>query len=123
MINLKLRAAKIIGALGIVALLCCVGSTAGRAQAGGGPQQTAKEFHCPNTSLSALAAVKAETVNSIDTLRLGIGGLPCDGGGETNPPKDEESAVKFQNGFDYYSWMTFIALNSPPDGTPIGMDA
>jgi hypothetical protein len=45
-------------------------------------------------------------------------GLPCQ---EDVNPKGQESIglENLQRGFDFYSWRTFIALNSPADGTPI----
>jgi hypothetical protein len=45
-------------------------------------------------------------------------GLPCQ---ESVSPKGQEKIDldNLQRGFDFYSWRTFIALNSPVDGTPI----
>jgi hypothetical protein len=45
-------------------------------------------------------------------------GLPCQ---ERVSPKGQEQVGldNLQRGFDFYSWRTFIALNSPADGTPI----
>jgi hypothetical protein len=45
-------------------------------------------------------------------------GLPCQ---EKVSPKGQETIGldNLQRGFDFYSWRTFIALNSPADGTPI----
>ena len=45
-------------------------------------------------------------------------GLPCQ---EEVSPNGQESIGldNLQRGFDFYSWRTFIALNSPADGTPI----
>src|SRR5882724_10480861 len=53
-------------------------------------------------------------------------GLPCQ---ESVNPKGQETVGSdnpqpagldnLQRGFDFYSWRTFIALNSPADGTPI----
>jgi len=45
-------------------------------------------------------------------------GLPCQ---ESVSPKGQETEGldNLQRGFDFYSWRTFIALNSPADGTPI----
>lgn len=45
-------------------------------------------------------------------------GLPCQ---ESVNPKGQEKVGldNLQRGFDFYSWRTFIALNSPADGTPI----
>jgi len=45
-------------------------------------------------------------------------GLPCQ---EHVSPVgvENEGLENLQRGFDFYSWLTFIALNSPADGTPI----
>jgi hypothetical protein len=45
-------------------------------------------------------------------------GLPCQ---EHVSPVgvEKEGLENLQRGFDFYSWLTFIALNSPADGTPI----
>ena len=45
-------------------------------------------------------------------------GLPCQ---ENVTPVGQENVGldNLQRGFDFYSWRTFIALNSPADGTPI----
>lgn len=51
-------------------------------------------------------------------------GLPCQENVGTaaqgDPAGIEDSSLEnLQRGFDFYSWRTFIALNSPADGTPI----
>jgi hypothetical protein len=51
-------------------------------------------------------------------------GLPCQEnvstGAQGDPNGKEASGLQnLQRGFDFYSWRTFIALNSPADGTPI----
>jgi hypothetical protein len=51
-------------------------------------------------------------------------GLPCQENVSTDAqgtPEGKEDAglENLQRGFDFYSWRTFIALNSPADGTPI----
>jgi hypothetical protein len=114
--------AKISGAVGIAVVLCWVMPAARQVDARQGFQKTTPS-PCLDASLSDLAAVQPETVGSIASLSQGIKGLPCDAKGETNPPKGEKPESVFQNGFDYYSWLTFIALNSPADGAPIGKDA
>jgi hypothetical protein len=45
-----------------------------------------------------------------------LSGLPCQ---ETTSPngQEKEGLENLQRGFDFYSWRTFIALNSPADGT------
>jgi hypothetical protein len=54
-------------------------------------------------------------------------GLPCQEnvspGAQGDPAGVEAVGLEnFQRGFDFYSWRTFIALNSPADGTPIDSD-
>jgi hypothetical protein len=54
-------------------------------------------------------------------------GLPCQEnvspGAQGDPAGVEAVGLEnFQRGFDFYSWRTFIALNSPADGTPIDGD-
>jgi len=51
-------------------------------------------------------------------------GLPCQedvgtDGQEVDPDHRPIGLENLQRGFDFYSWRTFIALNSPADGTPI----
>lgn len=51
-------------------------------------------------------------------------GLPCQENVTTfnkkNPSGNEDTGLaNLQRGFDFYSWRTFIALNSPADGTSI----
>ena len=51
-------------------------------------------------------------------------GLPCQENVTPNAQadptgKEANGLANLQRGFDFYSWRTFIALNSPADGTPI----
>jgi hypothetical protein len=51
-------------------------------------------------------------------------GLPCQEnvtpGAQADPTGKEATGLEnLQRGFDFYSWRTFVALNSPADGTPI----
>ena len=61
-----------------------------------------------------------------ETVRDNIlkSGLPCQEnvstGAQADPTGNEANGLaNLQRGFDFYSWRTFIALNSPADGTPI----
>jgi hypothetical protein len=54
-------------------------------------------------------------------------GLPCQENVTTSSQadpagKEDIGLENLQRGFDFYSWRTFIALNSPADGTPIDND-
>jgi hypothetical protein len=113
---------KIIGALGIVMLICCVTLTNGRAAGQGGQQQKQNDDNpnvtCPDVSLLSISNLQ---VSGIDALKRGIFGLPCDAQQE-GPPKSPPDARKLQHGFDYYSWLTFIALNSPKNGKLISSE-
>jgi hypothetical protein len=47
-------------------------------------------------------------------------GLPCQENVDVSGPDDSKTALEnLQRGFDFYSWLTFIALNSPADGRSI----
>jgi hypothetical protein len=46
-------------------------------------------------------------------------GLPCAEKVNTVGPLGDDGLRNLQRGFDFYSWQTFIALNSPADGSPI----
>ena len=126
MIGVKPLAIRIIGALGIVALLYWVSLAKGHAVGPSDSQQAAKDFNpsvdCPDTSLKNIDNINTR---AIPAITKGIQGLPCDGA--TKAAAEEtgtDFTDKLQHNFDYYSWLTFIALNSPADGkTLIGKDA
>jgi hypothetical protein len=46
-------------------------------------------------------------------------GLPCQEHVRPDIGEEDAGLENLQRGFDFYSWRTFIALNSPADGTPI----
>jgi hypothetical protein len=119
MIRVDLLVLKMIGALGIVMLFCCVTLTKGRAEGPPGPQQEQRDpkatANCPDVSLRSIDKID---FSAIAALKKGILGLPCDAVAEDG----KSDARSFQHGFDYYSWLTFLALNSPASGNPIGKD-
>jgi hypothetical protein len=47
-------------------------------------------------------------------------GQPCQQRVSRDGLLDGNPLGNLQRGFDFYSWLTFIAMNSPADGTPIG---
>ena len=56
------------------------------------------------------------------TPALITSGQPC-AETVTNQGLTRDELVDLQRGFDFYSWLTFMALNSPADGTGIGKSA
>jgi hypothetical protein len=106
---------KIAGIVCVAALLWGVPSTNGQ-------KTVPVEFNPPNDCTAAhLDDLSKLNPSAIPTLAQGIQGLPCDAAQEG--PSSPTDARKLQHGFDYYSWLTFIALNSPAAGGAIGKDA
>jgi hypothetical protein len=54
------------------------------------------------------------------TSALLTSGQPCHQVVNITGPFNDDSLANRQRGFDFYSWLTFIAMNSPADGSPIG---
>lgn len=112
---------KLAGVLGLLVLLAFTGRP--KSSAGGAAKQPGRaDFNpvvpCPDATLNDIDKLDP---SSIAAIRNGIQGLPCDGEPEES---GTDFTTKLQHGFDYYSWLTFIALNSPADGkSPIGNDA
>ena len=46
-------------------------------------------------------------------------GLPCAENVSTLGLFGDDGLANLQHGFDFYSWLTFLALNAPADGSPI----
>jgi hypothetical protein len=55
--------------------------------------------------------------------KLLTAGLPCAENVNTRGLFGDNALANLQRGFDFYSWLTFIALNSPADGTSIDKSA
>jgi hypothetical protein len=113
--------AKVVVVLALTGL-CCVFAPSSRnavvvAAAPDTQQPSGGAVPCPNVHIDKLDDVGAAAIASHAAEK--IDGLPCDAAGMGKPPF---SAVALQAGFDYYSWLTFLALNSPADGSLIGKD-
>jgi hypothetical protein len=68
----------------------------------------------------AAPGLPAKLLPIIEATRKAIVGLglPCQE--DVNTIGQEKNGLaNLQRGFDFYSWRTFIALNSPADGTPV----
>jgi len=105
-------AVAVIGILGIVGLLAWTAS----AQT---PATTTAALTCdndppPDTDQTA----DPPTATGIDASLL-TKGLPC--AEKVNPRGlfGDDGLANLQRGFDFYSWLTFLALNAPANGTPI----
>ena len=125
MTRVDLLKAKIVCGLGLAVLLCCAAPWVGQgADPQAGTDNVNPVLDCPNAELVSIDTLSA----NMPDITQGIRGLPCKAKIEKDKPRDTSEAdatkIKLQDGFDYYSWLTFIALNSPADGkTPIGKDA
>jgi hypothetical protein len=120
MINFDRILVRFIIALTMVAFSCSVALALHAAdKAGQHPKaDQVRPPVCPDVSSRGFANIKFTTIVALQAD--GIRGLPCDAEAENNKTKDARS---LQHGFDYYSWLTFLALNSPASGAPIGADA
>jgi hypothetical protein len=71
----------------------------------------------PPTDPSKLTLTRVDATTKNMILNSG---LPCQEIVSTQgPDKTKTPLENLQRGFDFYSWLTFIALNSPADGRPI----
>src|SRR6185437_9889103 len=123
-----LLAAGFAGAVGLTSL--CVLSTQSPSQTADaatasqtkalGPQCNGERMLDPFKGKLAGAALPAGLLPIDNKVRDSIlnSGLPCQ---ENVTPVGQEDVGldNLQRGFDFYSWRTFIALNSPADGTTV----
>jgi hypothetical protein len=122
MIALVKVAVKSFGALGFVILLCSVTLTRGRAaghdmQQQGSGDLKAEDKTCTDIPLKNIGEINFEAIGATidEAIKQGKNWIPCDAKQESDP-KSDTPAQALQRGFDYYSWLTFIALNSPHGG-------
>jgi hypothetical protein len=73
----------------------------------------------PDTNQAKVAPPGTPTATEI-TAALLTSGQPCQQVVSTRGLFGDNSLANRQRGFDFYSWLTFIAMNSPADGSPIG---
>jgi len=102
-------------------ILCC--STPTKCHAAGQAGQAKDEFNptekgCTDFPLTNTGEINLDKIaTAIDTaIRQGKNWIPCDAAQESSPKPTTGAARALQHGFDYYSWLTFLALNSPGNG-------
>jgi hypothetical protein len=105
-------AAGVIGVFGLLGVL----GWAASAQA---PTPATPALTCdPNPPPDTVQNSDPPRPTPIDASLL-TKGLPC---AENVSPRGlfgDDALANLQRGFDFYSWLTFLALNSPADGSPI----
>jgi hypothetical protein len=122
--NCRLLAVGIGGVLGVVCLL----NWSALAQAPAATPPAAEDpdnppvANCnltPDTNQGAVPPPPQITATPI-TAALLTSGQPCQQVVSTKGLVDGDPLANLQRGFDFYSWLTFIAMNSPADGKTIG---
>jgi hypothetical protein len=110
-----------VGVIGILAIVGLMGWTAS-AQV---PVPTTATLACddnppPDTNQTKPPATPLpETkLTPIDASLLSKG-LPCAENVNPRGPFGDDGLANLQRGFDFYSWLTFLALNAPADGSRI----
>ena len=76
----------------------------------------------PCNTLSDLVPTNSPQLTPIDEAnkdKLLTSGLPCAETVHGEGPPGKSRLENFQRGFDFYSWLTFIALNAPADDSEI----
>ena len=132
----RLCAAQLASTIGLTLLVLSARSMAQTAGIPAASQVQAPGLQCNGTRILdpfkgklAGPALPPEVLASAIANKDSIlkSGLPCQEnvgtGAQGDPAGIEASGLEnLQRGFDFYSWRTFIALNSPADGTPIDSD-
>ena len=132
----RLCAAQLASTIGLTLLVLSARSMAQTAAIPAASQVQAPGLQCNGTRILdpfkgklAGPALPPEVLASAIANKDSIlkSGLPCQEnvgtGAQGDPAGIEASGLEnLQRGFDFYSWRTFIALNSPADGTPIDSD-
>ncbi|HET9817349.1 MAG TPA: hypothetical protein VFQ33_16455, partial [Xanthobacteraceae bacterium] len=107
--------AAIAGALGAAAVLSLPVASAAQTPA-------VKPLAPPCNTLSDLVSTNPPQLTPVDAAnkdKLLTSGLPCAETVHGEGPAGKSRLENFQRGFDFYSWLTFIALNAPADDSEI----
>jgi hypothetical protein len=104
-----------VGVIGVFVAIGLLGWTAS-AQA---PAPATATLTCDNNPPpNTIQTSDPPTPTPIDASLL-TKGLPCAENVSTRGLFGDDDLANLQRGFDFYSWLTFLALNSPADGSPI----
>ena len=115
-------------AVGLTAVLALVASLQSPAfpQAagpGGAPAQPPTDINPPvtncNPNTDTIPDASGESKPTPITDDLLTSGQPCQQRVNAKGLFGDDALANLQRGFDFYSWLTFIAMNSPADGTSI----
>jgi hypothetical protein len=122
--HFRLPAVVVGGILGVLSGILGFAALSGAARAQSSEDQinppVAKCNVLPDTNaLNKAPPPPAKVESTPITADLLTSGQPCQQKVNTFGLADNPMA-NLQRGFDFYSWLTFIAMNSPADGTVIG---
>jgi hypothetical protein len=117
-----------VGVMGVLGASALIGwSMPSLAQAPrGSPPAPARDINPPvancNTTPDTIPdpAQPGKRIAKPITAELLMSGQPCQQVVNTEGLLDGNPLGNLQRGFDFYSWLTFIAMNSPADGKTIG---
>jgi hypothetical protein len=120
----------ITGMFGLAAFLALPGSSPGQQAAIQSPVSLEDRINPIVADCNVIPDVDAQTPPKATpiTPALTTSGQPCaetvtNKGLATHQGLANHDLVDLQRGFDFYSWLTFMALNSPADGAGIGQSA
>ncbi len=107
------KRALVVGVIGVFGAIGLLGWTAS-AQAPAPATLTCDN----NLPLDTIQTADPPTPTPIEGSLL-TKGLPCTENVSTRGLFGDNALANLQRGFDFYSWLTFLALNSPADGSSI----
>src|SRR6266545_4179945 len=123
--NSRSLAVGVMGVLGVSALIGWSMSSLAQTPRGS-PPAPAREINPPvakcndKTDTIPDPAQPGKRIATPITAELLTSPQPCQQRVSTNGLLDGDPLGNLQRGFDFYSWLTFIAMNSPADGKTIG---
>ena len=111
-----------LSAIGFFGSLAQAQTTAGTGPVLGQPCNQLRDVVPVGNDVEVIPFLKQKLGSPVDPTtrdQLLKSGLPCQETINAGGDKTLSALDNRQRGFDFYSWLTFIALNSPADGTPI----